>query len=250
MAAKGSRSRKLSLKNMIIYTLISDWPLSVRVIYNKVKTSNGIDVTYQAVFKAVRELVDSDVLVRTDKKYMINIGWINMVKDTADMVKKKYLKATGSEKIPKDTYFPDPRVTIFLREIGKRILDYFKNSKGCVIAVAGGGTNFGLGVKYYLSNRGVDVDYMEFDRHEIHTGNIRIDRKDVQGKKILVVDSTINSGDTMRMVRKKMDSIRKRYGIKDVKYAVGRDLVGLSDWCATRKVYLPVTEGGVLSIFW
>ena len=210
------KSKRMPLKSMIIYTLVSEWPLTVRKIYNKVKNSNGIDITYQAVFKSVNELVEKDVLVRNGKEYMINIGWINMVKDTADMVKKKYLKEEGDGAIPRDMYFPDPRVTIFLREVGKHVVEYLGKGPGCVISVAGGGTNFGLGLRYYLSSKGIDADYMELDRHDIHTGNIRISRKDVEGKKILVVDSTINTGDTVRHIKKKMESIEKRFDVKDV----------------------------------
>lgn len=242
--------RKKPLKNMIIYILVSEWPLTIRRIYNKIKNSNGIDVTYQAVFKTVKELVEKDVLVENKKNYMINIGWINMVRDIADMMKKRYLSASGNGEIPRDVYFPDPRVTMFLGEVGKKISDYFKGSGGCVLAIAGGGINFGLGIKYYLSNRGIDVNYVELDRHKIHMNRMKVKKSDVEKKKVLVVDSSINTGETMRKVMKKMDSIRKDFRIKDVKYAVGCDLAGIADWYATRKPYLPVSDKGVLSIFW
>lgn len=239
------------LKNLIIYSLVSEWPLTVRKIYNRLKSNNGIDVTYQAVFKTVKELVDKDVLVEKDKKYMINIGWINMVRDIADMMKKKYLSASNGEShIPRDVYFPDPRVSMFLSEIGKNILDYFRDSDGCVIAIGGGGINFGLGVKYYLSNRGIDVNYAELDRHKIHMNRINLSRKDLEKRKVLVVDSAINTGETMKKVMKKMDSAKKEFKVKDVKYAAGCDLAGIADWSATNKPYMPVSDKGVLSIFW
>ncbi len=243
-------SKKRPLKNLIIYTLVSEWPLTVRRIYNKLKSNNEIDVTYQAVFKTVKELVEKDVLVEKDKKYMINVGWINMVRDIADMMKKRYLSASGESEIPRDVYFPDPRVTMFLSEVGKKITEYLKDSEGCVIAIGGGGINFGLGVKYYLSNRGMEVNYLELDRHEIHMNKTKIRKKDVEKRKVLIVDSAINTGETIKKVMKKMDSIKKDFRIKDVKYAVGCDLAGIVDWCATRKPYLPVSDKGVLSIFW
>ncbi len=250
MSQEKPKEKKKPLKNMIIYTLVSEWPLTVRKIYSKLKTSDGINVTYQAVFKTVKELVDRDVLVEKDKRYMLNIGWINMVRDMADMMKKRYLSASGNGEIPKDVYFPDPRVTVFLREVGKDIANYFKGSPGCVFAICGGGINFGLGLKYYLSNRGVDLKYRELDRHKIHMKRINIRKEDVQKRKVLVVDSAINTGDTMRNVMKKMDSLKKEFKMKDVKYAAGCDLVGISDWCATRKPYMPISDKGVLSIFW
>jgi hypothetical protein len=203
------------------------------------------------VFKTVKELVERDVLVERDKKYMINIGWINMVRDTVDMIKKRYLQASGGEKeIPRDVYFPDPRVNIFLAEVGKRIADYFRGSDGCVMAIAGGGINFGLGIKYYLSSRGIDVNYVELDRHQIHMNRLKVNKRDVEKKKVLVVDSSINTGETMRKVMKKIDSVKRDFRISGVKYAAGCDLVGISDWCATRKPYMPVSDKGVLSIFW
>ncbi len=251
MSQETPREKKKPLKNMIIYTLVSEWPLTVRKIYGKVKTSNGINVTYQAVFKTVKELVDKDVLVENDKKYMLNIGWVNMVRDTADMMKKRYLQAPNGEKhIPRDVYFPDPRVTVFLREVGKDIAKYFKDSPGCIFAIGGGGINFGLGLKYYLSSKGVDLKYIELDRHKIHMKRIKIRKEDVQKRKILVVDSAINTGHTMRNVMDKMNSLKKEFKMKDVKYAAGCDLVGISDWCATDKPYMPISDKGVLSIFW
>jgi len=243
-------SKKRPLKNLIIYTLVSEWPLTVRRIYNKLKSNNGVDVTYQAVFKTVKGLVEKDVLVEKKKKYMINIGWINMVRDIADMMKKRYLSASGESEIPRDVYFPDPRITMFLSEVGKEIVDYFKDTEGCIIAIAGGGINFGLGLKYYLSNKGIEVNYIELDRHEIHMNKTRISKRGVERKRVLIVDSAINTGETIKKVMKKMDSIRREFKIKDVKYAVGCDLVGIADWCATRKPYLPVSDKGVLSIFW
>lgn len=250
MSPLETKSKRRPLKNLIIYTLVSEWPLTIRRIYNKLKTNNGVDVTYQAVFKTVKELVEKDVLVEKDKKYMINIGWINMVRDIADMMKKRYLSASGESEIPRDVYFPDPRVTMFLSEVGKNIVEYLKDSEGCVIAIGGGGINFGLGVKYHLSNKGIEVNYLELDRHEIHMNRTRIRKNDVEKRKVLVVDSAINTGETMKKVMKKMDSIKKDFKIKDVKYAVGCDLAGIADWCATRKPYLPISDKGVLSIFW
>jgi orotate phosphoribosyltransferase-like protein len=250
MSPLETKSKKRPLKNLIIYALVSEWPLTVRKIYNKLKSNNGIDVTYQAVFKTVKELVEKDVLVEKNKKYMINIGWINMVRDIADMMKKRYLSASGESEIPRDVYFPDPRVTMFLSEVGKKIVDYLKDSEGCVIAIGGGGINFGLGVKYYLSNKGIEVNYCEMDRHKIHMNRMLIRKKDVERRKVLVVDSAINTGETMKKVMKKMNSIKKDFRIKDVKYAAGCDLAGMVDWCATRKPYLPVSDKGVLSIFW
>jgi len=250
MSPPKARPKKKPLKNMIIYTLVSEWPLTVRKIYNNVKNNNGIDVTYQAVFKTVKELVEKDVLVEKDKKYMINMGWINMVYDIADMVKKRYLSASGEREIPRDVYFPDPRVTMFLRGVGKKTVEYFKGSEGCIFAIAGGGINFGLGLKYYLSNRGIDVSYRELNKHEILMKTAKIRKRDVEGKKILIVDSSINTGRTIRLITGKINSIKKRFNVKDVKCAVGCDLVGIADWCATNKPYLPVSDKGVLSIFW
>lgn len=245
------KPEKKPLKNLIIYALLSEWPLTVRRLYNKLKSNNGIDVTYQAVFKTVKELVDKDVLIEKEKKYMLNVGWINMVRDIADMMKKKYLSASNGERhIPRDVYFPDPRVTMFLREKGKDILDYFRGSEGCVIAIGGGGINFGLGLKYYLSNKGVVVNYLELDRHKIHMNRINLNRRDLEKRKVLVIDSAINTGETIRKVRKKMDSLKKKFRIRDVRYAAGCDLAGIADWSATNKPYLPVSDRGTLSIFW
>ena len=46
-----------STKDVIIEILSSEWPLSLNKIYYKIKKKYGINVNYQAIHKAVNELV-------------------------------------------------------------------------------------------------------------------------------------------------------------------------------------------------
>src|SRR4030043_224159 len=50
---------KASTKDYVITILGYDWPLSIKKIFNLIKKRYGHNVTYQAVFKAVNELVAS-----------------------------------------------------------------------------------------------------------------------------------------------------------------------------------------------
>jgi hypothetical protein len=60
-------------KDAVISILTIEWPLSLRSIFYKIKKQYGYDSTYQAVYKAVKELVEARVLAAKEKQYEINI---------------------------------------------------------------------------------------------------------------------------------------------------------------------------------
>lgn len=71
---------KKNLRDFIINFLIIEYPVSVRRIHNAAK-KNGLEVSYQAVHKMVKRLVEQDVLSGRGKKYQLNLEWARKVRD-------------------------------------------------------------------------------------------------------------------------------------------------------------------------
>jgi len=67
-----------NVKDAVIAVLTNEWPLSARKIYNKVRNM-GLNVSYQAVHKAVCELLESGMLIKRDKSYELNIEWLDKI---------------------------------------------------------------------------------------------------------------------------------------------------------------------------
>lgn len=76
-------------KDFVITILTSDWPLTLKQIYNKIK-NYGYSSSYQAVYKAVKELVSSNAILEKEKKYEMNIGWIKKLQSFTDIVETNY----------------------------------------------------------------------------------------------------------------------------------------------------------------
>jgi len=83
-------SKPSSTKDATISILTTDWPLSLRQIFYKIRKKYNYSNSYQAVYKAVKELKEKDVIVEQDKKYMINIDWIKEVQSFTDIVETNY----------------------------------------------------------------------------------------------------------------------------------------------------------------
>jgi len=83
-------SKPSNTKDAVISILTTDWPLSLRQIFYKIRKKYNYSSSYQAVYKAVKELKDKDVLTEQDKRYMINISWVKEVQSFTDIVETNY----------------------------------------------------------------------------------------------------------------------------------------------------------------
>lgn len=117
------------------------------------------------------------------------------------------------------------RAIKFQEEIAPKVKEWLGNESGCIVSVSGSGTIFGLKFKEYLHKKGRGVNYVEMSRNKV-----RLFKRDVEGRKLIVVDSAVYTGDTQRRIRKQINALRNRLKIKEVKYAVGLDMIGLADW--------------------
>jgi hypothetical protein len=77
-------------KDAVINILTTEWPLTLKEIFYRIKREFGYSSTYQSVYKAVKELIEKGVLKKKEKKYEINIDWIKKVQSFTDIVETNY----------------------------------------------------------------------------------------------------------------------------------------------------------------
>jgi len=80
------------VKDLIIYILSFDFPLTVKQIHHKILKEHGLNVTYQAVHKTVLQLLGAGVLEKTEKNFRISPTWISSVKSFINNIELKYSK--------------------------------------------------------------------------------------------------------------------------------------------------------------
>lgn len=75
---------KQNVKNLVFTILAHEYPLKLIQLTNLIRKRYGRAVTFQAVRKATLELVEEEVLVKSNKGYSINKEWIKQSKKTID----------------------------------------------------------------------------------------------------------------------------------------------------------------------
>jgi len=83
-------NRPKNTKDAVINLLTSEWPLTLRQIFYKIKKQYNYSFTYQSVYKAVKELKERKVLLEKDKKYEINVKWVKRLQSFTDIVETNY----------------------------------------------------------------------------------------------------------------------------------------------------------------
>ncbi len=91
--------QKKSLKNLVIEALTGEWPLSAKKLYNIAK-AQGINGTYQAVYKAINDLKENNIITKTENGYQLSTEWIERLKQVSLKMENAYSKQiiAGSDK--------------------------------------------------------------------------------------------------------------------------------------------------------
>jgi len=79
-----------SSKDSIVSILASEWPLSAQEIYNRLKKAFGGGISYQAVHKTLKALVEENVVEKVGKDYRLNKDWISNLKRFSDSLVVEY----------------------------------------------------------------------------------------------------------------------------------------------------------------
>lgn len=106
------------VRDIIVDVLSKEWPLTARKIHNVVK-SRGVDVTYQAVHKAIYKLLGDEILVKAPGGYQLNEEWIKDIREFCENLEKSYNHRSSN------LQNMNPQTMIFETQIdmGKFLLD-------------------------------------------------------------------------------------------------------------------------------
>ncbi len=78
-----------TVKDAVVSFLVQEWPLSAKKLYNKVRKAQ-FEVSYQAVHKAIKELLDRDIIERQERGYQLNKYWIRGIENFASQIRVAY----------------------------------------------------------------------------------------------------------------------------------------------------------------
>ncbi|MBU2637843.1 MAG: hypothetical protein KJ955_02625 [Nanoarchaeota archaeon] len=85
-----SLEKHASVKDYIISILTTDWPLTAKKLHSAIKKRYGKNVTYQAVYKAVKELLNENVLRQNNEGYEISDDWVKKLHNFTEIVSSNY----------------------------------------------------------------------------------------------------------------------------------------------------------------
>ncbi len=95
-----------SVKDFVIESLIYDQHLTTKKLHSRLQHKYGISVTYQAVHKALNELLEQHVLRKKSKTYSINENWIIDLGKFVEQFKRGYMKNNEDLEINPDLIPP------------------------------------------------------------------------------------------------------------------------------------------------
>lgn len=102
--------QKDNIKNLVFTILTKEYPLKIIELTNFIRKRYGKSVTFQAVRKAVLELVEAEVLLRKEKEFMINKDWVFESKKVLDSL---YVDLTKEKITPKSIDSIKGEVSVF-----------------------------------------------------------------------------------------------------------------------------------------
>lgn len=76
--------RKDNIKNLVFSILVNEYPLKIIELTNLIRKRYGKSVTFQAVRKAVLELISEEILIKENTSFSINKNWVIQSKKTID----------------------------------------------------------------------------------------------------------------------------------------------------------------------
>lgn len=88
-----------SVKDKIILALGSSWPLNAKELLAHIKNNFDVNVTYQAVYKSINELLEEGVIVKIDKGFELNRSWVSSLKEYMTSVDQSYRTNTPKKDV-------------------------------------------------------------------------------------------------------------------------------------------------------
>lgn len=82
--------KKGNVKDLIVLLLSQEWPLTTKKIYLQLQKRYAKTCTYQAVFKALKELEENGVVERKEEGYMLNTKWLKEIQQFTKTIETRY----------------------------------------------------------------------------------------------------------------------------------------------------------------
>ncbi len=122
------------LRSLIFTILTKEHPLKTITLLNHIRKRYGKSVTYQAVRKAILQLIENNVLKQSENKYEINKEWLIQAKKELDSIyndiTKKTEKPTSIDSIKGEvSVFEFDSVNSMMKFWEDLIDDWFENFK-------------------------------------------------------------------------------------------------------------------------
>src|SRR3989338_7924711 len=75
-------------RGAIVSVLSLDWPLTLTQVYSKLKSRHGVEVSYQAIHKSLRQMAAEGILSCTDRKYALSPRWLKNLRNLVSSLEK------------------------------------------------------------------------------------------------------------------------------------------------------------------
>ena len=113
----------------------------------------------------------------------------------------------------------------FINGVGRDIKKFFGKDKGCIVGLGDDGVLYGEGLWEWLrkKNKKINFTIMEEDGDHLEEGKVK-------ERKVLMVDNDIITGKSYKRAMETMRLKKERLKIRDIKFAVLCDRVGLADF--------------------
>ena len=126
--------RGQTTKARIVQLLGETWPLTKKRVHNALKREYNIQVTYQAIHRAVNELLDEGIIGKDGREYFLSPKWIEQIANSANALLDKYTrnnKITTAKQSQELTFGSMKAAWDFLLE--KANSTFFGESDACYI---------------------------------------------------------------------------------------------------------------------
>ena len=130
-------------KDIIISILTRNHPLSIKKVYNKMRSGHKYGGTFQSVFKSIKELQLQNILMRAGKEYSLNPNWIEKIRSFANELHRGYFEPINKEEadisemslkkeVHKFEFNNLSNLYFFVKNIEKSYIDNSQGKKRCL----------------------------------------------------------------------------------------------------------------------
>jgi Fe2+ or Zn2+ uptake regulation protein len=88
-----------TVRDDILSLLSEEYPLTAKEIYSRVRRQMGKNVTYQAVHKTIKQMVEKKIVLKVGKGYQIAPEWVQHAKEYIQLLEKMFQHTPSAKKV-------------------------------------------------------------------------------------------------------------------------------------------------------